>query len=366
MRTAAILPILALAALPAHAGVISFAYNFNAPTLNANQTISNLTVGVTVQSSALGQNQMLADPTVATSLQPNPFVVPTPNCAKNPELCSQEPRTINGVDPKGKNPTDPQFTYESQAFSVTEGMAMNTNLKAAGIPNGTTVRPDAASLQWEPINNMPTFNAQKQLRFGATLNVQTAVYQPPNKGIGQAPPPRNVYALTATFNSATWVLSDGTKQSTAALAAHTVGLGQDAFALNGDSLPGLTFSYTNNAPSDVVLTDLVFYTTSDPDALNELFPVATFLTSALVTLDGVSQPSLTSYDVPAGDTLLFTFADTTDPYLVAEGDIFDESSDFEMGYAYEADVNLDEPPSLAMLALSCAALAFARRRRGRG
>jgi len=360
MRIPTAVFVLCLAAVPARAGDISFSYNFAAPNLGANQSITQLDLGVTMQSSALGKNVVLANPALATTLVPNPFIMPTPNCAVTPQFCMAVPRTIDGVDPKTL--ANPQFFYKPNSFTATPGVATNINLVKPGIPAGTTVRTDAAALSWEPAANPPVFGAKNQLKFGATLSVQTAIFTPPNKGIGMAPPPRPVYPSKASFSSATWLLSDNTKVNTAALAAHTIQMGQDVFDLNNNFLPGLIFTYTNDAMNDVTLADLAFFTTSDGNALAELDPQATFLTDALVSLNGLSLPTLSSYDVPSGETLRFLFADTSDPFFVAEADVSAEGV-FQLGYGYEAQVQVAEPPSWTVFALGCAALAFGVRPR---
>src|SRR5271165_1479286 len=129
-----------LVAGSAHAGNISFLYKFAAPILGANQSIAQLNVETTVVSSALSQNQALAAPTLAMKLVPNPLIVPTPNCADTPQFCMNVPKTVDGVDPKTM--ANPQFFFVPNSFATTLGKEMNTNLKAAGVPAGTTVRTD--------------------------------------------------------------------------------------------------------------------------------------------------------------------------------------------------------------------------------
>jgi hypothetical protein len=349
--------VLCISTFPVFAGPISFAYNFGKPNLGPDQSIKQLDVAVTTMSSALGKNGNLANPALAMQLVPNPFIAPKPNCMNTPQFCSLEPISINGVDPKGKNPTDDQFFFDRSKFAVAPGNPTNTNLMKPGIGGGTTVRTDAVSTTWEPFTNEPQFNAQNRLRFGATLNVQEAIYQPPNTGIGVAPAPRNVYPSTVSLTGATWLLSDDTKVNTAALAAHTIQMGQDVFDLNENFLAGLIFRYTNDAPNEVTLNNLVFFTTSDSDALADPEPQGTFLTSALVMLNGLLLPTQSFYHIPSGATLRFTFLHTVDPYFVAEADVFADGL-FQVGYGYEAQLQVPEPPSWMLLALTLA-LAFA-------
>jgi hypothetical protein len=343
--------VLCLAAVPARAGEISFAYNLAEPNLGANQIITQLNLGVTVQSSALGMNIKLANPAVATNLIPNPFIMPPPDCKKMPQSCTAIPKTIDGVDPKTM--ANPQFDYVPNSFAVTPGAAMNMNLKAPGIPAGTTVRTDTAALSWTAPVNPDFFGKPPQLRFGATLNVQTATNLLTSKP---------VYPSKASFSSATWLLNDNTKVNTAVLAAHTIQMGQDVFDLNNNFQPGLIASYTNDAMNDVTLTDLVFFTTSDDNALAEPDPQATFLTNPLVSLNGMPLPTQSSYDVPSGETLQFMFPDTSDPFFVTEADVSADGI-FQLGYGYEAQVQVPEPPSWAVFALAYAALVFGATRR---
>jgi hypothetical protein len=249
---------------------------------------------------------------------------------------------------------NPQFFYVPNSFTATPGVPMNTNLVAPGIPAGTTVRTDSASLSWQPQVNPPVFGAKNQLTFGATLDVQTA-------SVGT----KSVYPSKASFSSATWILNDNTKVNTAALAAHTIQMGQDVFDVAGNPLVGLVFTYTNDdATSDVTLSDLVFFTTSDDNALAEADPAGTFLTNALVTLNGTPLPTQSTYDVPSLGTLQFTFPDTSDPFFVAEADVSADGVS-QLGYGYEAQLRVDEPSSWIAFATALGLFSWNMRRRAR-
>ena len=339
----------------AHADLIQFAYDFTAPTLNANQNITAFDLKADVLSSKAGQNNSPALPTLATKLVPNPF---------NPALKDSVPATTDGVDPKTLQ--NPQFFYVPNSFTVTKGADANTNDKFPGIPKGTTVRTDAVALSWEALHFPPTpvkFGAGNQLRFGATLDVDRAYYQPPNLGIGEKPAPKPAYRDTVKLKGGTWKLDDGSSVAAGQKAQHTMRMGMDAADPNGAAvIDGLSFAYTNDAANDVVLFDFGFETSMTQLALDALGQVGTALLNPVVTLDGLLQSMQSFYNIPAGSTLQFLFPATTDRYFIAHGMVFADG-ETQLGFAYETQVVLPVPAPWILIGAGAIALAGMRRAR---
>jgi hypothetical protein len=333
---------------------VSFAYNFPAPSLNANQNIVGFGIQAQVLSSAVGRNVVPADPVLGIKVIGNPFGGPP----------MRVPNTIDGVDPgTGKNP---QFFLAPPTLTIEDrGTNMNTNDRFPGIPNGTTTRIDSVALGWEALNFPPTpvmFGANNQLRFGATLDVARALYQPPNMGIGAPMPKRPAYRDTIMFRGGNWTLDDRTTIPTAQNAQHTIRMGNNAADPNGAVVNGLTFAYTNDAANGITLFDLQFLVSMEQIPLDSSVLSGTFLFDPVVTLDGSLLSDQSSYDVPAGDTIQFLFPETNALYFIAEGQVLANGL-VQLGFAYEDQLIAVVPEPATWMLLPLAWLGWIETRR---
>lgn len=319
---------------------VSFAYNFPAPQLNPNQNIVGFGIQAQVLSSVVGRNGNPADPVLGVKVIQNPFGGP-------PE---RVPNTINGVDPRtGQNP---QFFLQPPSLTIEDrGSNMNTNDRFPGIPNGTTTRIDSVGLDWEALNFPPTpvmFGANNQLRFGATLDVARALYQPPNLGIGAPPSQRPAYRDTISFRGGFWTLDNRTTIQTAQNAQHTIHMGMNAADPNSSIINGLTFAYTNDATNDVFLSDLSFLVSMVQVPLDSSILSGTFLFNPIVTLDGMLLTNQSSYDIPPGDTIQFLFPETDALFFIAEGDVL-AGDILQLRFAYEDQLFVVPEPAVWLL-----------------
>jgi len=362
MRLASVALLGALAVSSASADPIFFSYNFNKPALAANQNITDFHLSVEVLSSRVGKNMPPKDPSVANKSVPNPF---------NPGVTNQVPNTVDGVEPKSVRDRNvapnPQFFYKPESFALKKGTDSNTNDTKPGVPAGTTVRRDTVTLDWDALFFPPTpveFGTGDQLAFGGTLDIDKAYWQPPNLGIGQRQPPRLLYADSVVLKGAEWTLDQGGPIAAGQRAAHTMKMGMDVIdpVGSGLDLDGLFFVYTNDASTEVMLSDLIFMTSMDGLLINPEEALGTMLGDPLVFLNGVPQALALSYTVPFGSTLMFLFAGTADPFF-AVGGVVSADGIVQLGFNYETRLIAPEPA--AWLALATAMLLAAAGRRQR-
>jgi hypothetical protein len=336
-------------------------YTVPEPALNAGQSITGFNLKVGITSSVVGKGTP-GNPSVNGTWQPNPLVMPAPDCTKkanqNGDACILVPSTLDGVNPNQKNKAvTAGFTFNTNTASLKTAantfVAGDATARTAP-PIGTTQRMDSLNLPWDangPGNPefFPTKVAGKMvnaLTFGAVINYQRASWTGPPP-VGITPITRSLPAVTS-YISSLWFLSDGTTLS-GPNTPLTVAMGQNNFFdPNGNLLAGLGFAYTNDAAFAVDLSDLSFLV-SDPYLPLALMGVdGTPLSNPVVTLDGVPQMLSSDYYVPPDDTLDFLFPETTDSYFIAEGDV-SAGGVPELGFAYETQLLPSPEPTPAIL-----------------
>ncbi|MBI4528027.1 MAG: PEP-CTERM sorting domain-containing protein [Deltaproteobacteria bacterium] len=320
---------LVILAAPSGAFAISISYNFAAPIDPATKTpvptdkIIGFDMDLELLGSRLGQNNSPALPTLAERAIPG-FVA-----GQNILV----PNTQDGLDPKTLK--DPRFDFDTEV--VIKGLDQ-FQAKVPGAPGGATYRFDKMRLAWETMNKGKAFQFGQgnRLTFGAQVNVENKAF-------------KDKVSLKDSF----WTFDDKKTQAASRVALHTVEMGMNQVALNATSpTEGWSFSYTNDAVSEIVLSELRFETRMMELPLDAFGPSVTLggtsLFNPLVTLDGIIQSIQSFYAIPEGSTLQFLFPSATDWYFTAQG-VVSTGGISEFDFAYQAQV-VPEPATWAMLA----------------